>query len=151
MHKNKAISNLSRTLRQSGPFLAQEKIYIYIQMRRHIPSMYKRTHTYTYIPHPLPPPPPQTIPGARYYHDTLIHTKKLHKKSHQHRSIIKYFSLRGRDPSEGTVFLKIPIIQHWFGTTRSTIVSEGFKGGTRGAPIMPRDAVSRTANVGTLL
>ena len=32
----------------------------------------------------------------------------------------------------------------------STIVSEGFKGGTRGAPIMPRDAVSRTANVGTV-
>ena len=32
---------------------------------------------------------------------------------------------------------------------KSTIVSEGFKGGTRGAPIMPRDAVSRTANVGT--
>ena len=31
----------------------------------------------------------------------------------------------------------------------STIVSEGFKGGTRGAPIMPRDAVSRTAHVGT--
>ena len=31
--------------------------------------------------------------------------------------------------------------------TESTIVSEGFKGGTRGAPIMPRDAVSRTANV----
>ena len=29
----------------------------------------------------------------------------------------------------------------------STIVSEGFKGGTRGSPIMPRDAVSRTANV----
>ena len=29
----------------------------------------------------------------------------------------------------------------------STIVSEGFKGGTRGAPIIPRDAVSRTANV----
>ena len=29
----------------------------------------------------------------------------------------------------------------------STIVSEGFKGGTRGAPIMPRDAVSRTAHV----
>ena len=29
----------------------------------------------------------------------------------------------------------------------STIDSEGFKGGTRGAPIMPRDAVSRTANV----
>ena len=29
----------------------------------------------------------------------------------------------------------------------STIVSEGFNGGTRGAPIMPRDAVSRTANV----
>ena len=28
----------------------------------------------------------------------------------------------------------------------STIDSEGFKGGTRGAPIMPRDAVSRTAN-----
>ena len=24
------------------------------------------------------------------------------------------------------------------------------KGGTRGAPIMPRDAVSRTANVGTM-
>ena len=38
-------------------------------------------------------------------------------------------------------------------TTRfseSTIVSEGFKGGTRGSPIMPRDAVSRTANVGTV-
>ena len=31
----------------------------------------------------------------------------------------------------------------------STIDSEGFKGGTRGAPIMPRDAVSWTANVGT--
>ena len=31
--------------------------------------------------------------------------------------------------------------------TQSTIDSEGFKGGTRGAPIMPRDAVSRTANV----
>ena len=31
--------------------------------------------------------------------------------------------------------------------SESTIVSEGFKGGTRGAPIMPRDAVSRTANV----
>ena len=30
---------------------------------------------------------------------------------------------------------------------RRTIVSEGFKGGTRGSPIMPRDAVSRTANV----
>ena len=29
----------------------------------------------------------------------------------------------------------------------STIDSEGFKAGTRGAPIMPRDAVSRTANV----
>ena len=26
-------------------------------------------------------------------------------------------------------------------------MSEGFKGGTRGSPIMPRDAVSRTANV----
>ena len=34
---------------------------------------------------------------------------------------------------------------------QSTIVSEGFKGGTRGAPIMPRDAVSRTAHVGTQL
>ena len=33
------------------------------------------------------------------------------------------------------------------GPAQSTIVSEGFKGGTRGAPIMPRDAVSRTANV----
>ena len=32
----------------------------------------------------------------------------------------------------------------------STIDSEGFKGGTRGAPIMPRDAVSRTAHVGTV-
>ena len=31
----------------------------------------------------------------------------------------------------------------------STIVSEGFEGGTRGAPIMPRDEVSRTAHVGT--
>ena len=31
--------------------------------------------------------------------------------------------------------------------SQSTIDSEGFKGGTRGAPIMPRDAVSRTANV----
>ena len=27
------------------------------------------------------------------------------------------------------------------------MVSEGFKGGTRGSPIMPIDAVSRTANV----
>ena len=34
-------------------------------------------------------------------------------------------------------------------TCESTIVSEGFKGGTRGSPIMPRDAVSRTAHVGT--
>ena len=32
----------------------------------------------------------------------------------------------------------------------STIDSEGFKGGTRGAPIMPRDTVSRTAHVGTV-
>ena len=32
-------------------------------------------------------------------------------------------------------------------TGESTIDSEGFKGGTRGSPIMPRDAVSRTANV----
>ena len=31
--------------------------------------------------------------------------------------------------------------------SESTIDSEGFKGGTRGAPIMLRDAVSRTANV----
>ena len=31
--------------------------------------------------------------------------------------------------------------------SESTIDSEGFKGGTRSAPIMPRDAVSRTANV----
>ena len=31
--------------------------------------------------------------------------------------------------------------------SESTIVSEGFKGGTRGSPIMPRDAVARTANV----
>ena len=31
--------------------------------------------------------------------------------------------------------------------SENTIDSEGFKGGTRGAPIMPRDAVSRTANV----
>ena len=31
-----------------------------------------------------------------------------------------------------------------------TIDSEGFKEGTRGAPIMPRDEVSRTANVGTV-
>ena len=30
-----------------------------------------------------------------------------------------------------------------------SIVSEGFKGGTRSAPIMPIDAVSPTANVGT--
>ena len=34
--------------------------------------------------------------------------------------------------------------------SESTIVPEGFKGGTRGAPIMPRDTVSRTANVGTV-
>ena len=34
--------------------------------------------------------------------------------------------------------------------SQSTIDSEGFKGGTRGAPIMPRDAVSRTANVDLL-
>ena len=34
--------------------------------------------------------------------------------------------------------------------TESTIDSEGFKGGTRGAPIKPRDAVSRTAHVGTV-
>ena len=34
--------------------------------------------------------------------------------------------------------------------SESTIDSEGFKGGTRGAPIMPRDAVSRTAHVGTV-
>jgi len=31
--------------------------------------------------------------------------------------------------------------------SQSTVDSEGFKGGTRGAPIMPRDAVSRSANV----
>ena len=33
---------------------------------------------------------------------------------------------------------------------QSTIDTEGFKGGTRGAPIMPRDVISRTANVGTV-
>ena len=33
---------------------------------------------------------------------------------------------------------------------QSNIVSEGFKGGTRGAPIMPRDAVARTANFVTV-
>ena len=32
-------------------------------------------------------------------------------------------------------------------SNQSTIDSEGFKGGTRGSPIMPRDAVSRTAHV----
>ena len=32
----------------------------------------------------------------------------------------------------------------------NTIDSKGFKGGTRGAPIMPRDAVSWTAHVGTV-
>ena len=36
------------------------------------------------------------------------------------------------------------------GLTESTIDSEGFKGGTRGTPIMPRDTVSRTAHVGTV-
>ena len=30
---------------------------------------------------------------------------------------------------------------------RTLSTREGFKGGTRGSPIMPRDAVSRTANV----
>ena len=35
-------------------------------------------------------------------------------------------------------------------TFQSTIDSEGFKGGTHGAPIMPSDAVSRTAHVGTV-
>ena len=35
-------------------------------------------------------------------------------------------------------------------STESPIDSEGFKGGTRGSPIMPRDAVSRTANVGAV-
>jgi len=35
----------------------------------------------------------------------------------------------------------------YLASTESTIDSEGFKGGTRGAPIMPREAVSRTANV----
>ena len=35
-------------------------------------------------------------------------------------------------------------------TSQSIIDSGGFKGGTRGAPIMPRDTVSRTANVGTV-
>ena len=39
--------------------------------------------------------------------------------------------------------------KRWIGLLiESTIDSEGFKGGTRGAPIMPRDAVSRIANVG---
>jgi len=33
------------------------------------------------------------------------------------------------------------------GIMGSTIVSEGFKGGTQSAPIIPRDTVSRTANV----
>jgi len=36
------------------------------------------------------------------------------------------------------------------GDNQSTIDSEGFKGGTRGAPIMPRDTVSRTAHHGTV-
>ena len=42
-----------------------------------------------------------------------------------------------------------PKFQHLLSNrVESTIDSEGFKGGTRVAPIMPRDAVSRTANVG---
>ena len=39
------------------------------------------------------------------------------------------------------------IIRFALRAAQSTIDSEGFKGGTRGSPIMPRDAVSRTANV----
>ena len=40
----------------------------------------------------------------------------------------------------------IPLLLRYFiqTCTESPIDSEGFKGGTRGAPIMPRDAVSRT-------
>ena len=53
-------------------------------------------------------------------------------------------------------FISIPIAKKWkisfvhsviSSGDMSTIDSEGFKGGTRGSPIMPRDAVSRTANV----
>ena len=39
------------------------------------------------------------------------------------------------------------VLGRYLPISESTIVSEGFKGGTQGAPIMPRDAVSRTANV----
>ena len=44
-------------------------------------------------------------------------------------------------------FTKFKITPQRRWCSQSTIVSEGFKGGTRGAPIMPRDAVSRTVNV----
>ena len=43
-----------------------------------------------------------------------------------------------------SIYIRYPPIK----CSQNTIVSEGFKGGTRGAPIMPRDAVSLTANVG---
>ena len=43
--------------------------------------------------------------------------------------------------------LQRPLMKKGECLAQSTIDSEGFKGGTRGAPIMPRDAVSRTANV----
>ena len=56
-------------------------------------------------------------------------------------SVINSFSvfvkIRGRQEKPS-----IHVTKH----TESTIDSEGFKGGTRGAPIMPRDAVSRTVN-----
>ena len=40
----------------------------------------------------------------------------------------------------------MPVGNYSLYISQSTIDSEGFKGGTRGAPIMPTDAVSRTAN-----
>ena len=55
--------------------------------------------------------------------------------------------LRGyRESQAGGGYLD-EAVQSQIVNSELTIDSEGFKGGTQGAPIMPRDAVSRTAHV----
>ena len=79
--------------------------------------------------------------GASRYHGCPIKGSPETLRASGHYCIE---GLKGGAPPWSTVLFWSKYVN-----TESTIDSEGFKGGTRGAPIMPRDAVSRTANVGT--
>ena len=81
--------------------------------------------------------------NALYIGLTTITLKERFK---QHRSVKKHFQAVHKEDMLGDVTKCVGLE-----CSQSTFDSEGFNGGTRGAPIMPRDAVSRAANVGTWL